>query len=593
MARYHYLASLSAAALCAVMVMPCEAQTVAVTYTTPLDEEITDSISARLPEIVDAQSALHARRQARQAQKLVKDTLNSYGYYDPTLTTGVDDRDGRPAPLLTVDPGRLFTIDRAEIRYLEESPREADIEAVKAGLSIKPGDAAIPTQIIDAQRILAAKLRRLGYAFADIGERDVIGDREAATISVRYNVMSGRRVRMGRAIYPDNIRTKPKYLDRLNPMTFGDLYDPEQIGLYNSRLSETRLFNSSSARLSDAPVEITPEGDAVHDIVLTLTERPRNTLALGGNYGTDEGFGVTAELTRRNLTRRGDMLVANLKLAERESGIDLTWRRPNELGYGKGLVFNAAILDEKTDAFDQQLARIGVGYEVIKGPQFSYNFGVTGQVIQQTDSLQTQDFQTISTYGSAKIDKSDSLLDPRKGWRAEARIAPTYAFGGESGGLPYVRGVGQIRGYFPLDEETRYVAAGRLRLGTLLGAQSTDVPADSRFYAGGGGSVRGYGFQAIGPVNANDEPVGGRSLIDGSAEFRWRYNPKIGIVAFVDAGNISDEQYPAFDNIKVGAGIGARYLTPAGPIRFDLAIPLNPGDDDAPVQVYISIGQAF
>ncbi|WP_017931121.1 autotransporter assembly complex protein TamA [Robiginitomaculum antarcticum] len=593
MARYHYLASLSVPVICAVIASPCAAQTVSVSYAVPLDEEIKETIAETLPEITEAQSALHARRQARQAQKLVKDALNSYGYYDPVLTTSVDDIDGRPAPLLSVDPGRLFTVDRAQIRYLGESPREDDLKAVEDELPVKTGQPAIPAQIIDAERVIASKLRRLGYAFSEIRDRDVIGDRDVATISVRYNVMGGERIRFGRAVYPDNIRTKSDYLDRLNPTQPGELFDPEQIGLYNSRLSETRLFNSSSARLSEEPVEIAPNGDAVHDIILSLSERPRNTLALGGNYGTDEGFGVTAELTRRNLTRRGDMLVANLKLAQRESGIDLTWRRPNELGYGKGLVFSAAVLDEETDAYDQQLARAGIGYEVIKGPEFSYNFGVTGQVIRETDSLQTQDFQTISTYGSAKIDKSDSLLDPRKGWRAEGRIAPTYAFGGDSGGLPYVRAVGQIRGYLPLDEKTRYVAAGRLRIGTLLGAESTDVPADSRFYAGGGGSVRGYEFQAIGPVNANNDPIGGRSLMDGSAEFRWRYSDKIGVVGFVDAGNISDEQYPAFDNIKVGAGIGARYMTPAGPIRFDFAIPLNPDDDDEPVQVYISIGQAF
>jgi translocation and assembly module TamA len=120
-----------------------------------------------------------------------------------------------------------------------------------------------------------------------------------------------------------------------------------------------------------------------------------------------------------------------------------------------------------------------------------------------------------------------------------------------------------------------------------------DVPGDDRFYSGGGGSVRGYAFQAIGPFAANDTPLGGRSLAEASIEGRARLTDRIGAVAFIDAGNVSDEEYPTFDNLRAGIGVGVRYMTPAGPLRLDVATPLNPSDRDEAVQVYISIGQAF
>jgi translocation and assembly module TamA len=572
---------------------PVLAQSVSLVYNPAAPEDIRTTIEERLLDFRRAESALQAKRQARQASTIVTNLLNAYGYYAPTITSEVTETESRPKPTLKIDLGQRFTVDRAEVKFSTPKPSSKDISIIEEALPVKTGVPAIPAEIIDAERILSSTLKRQGYAFVKINERDVIGDKEAATLSVRYNVASGHKIRFGDMQMPDTIRTKRKYLQRLNSTQAGEVFDPEDLALFTSRLSETRLFSSSVVRLSDEPVSITEDGTHIHDVILELKERPRNTIAAGASFGTDEGFGVNAELTRRNLTRRGDTLIANATLAERLVGLDLVWRRPNELGYGKGVTYNAAISDENTDAFDQQLARIGAGLEIIKGPRVNYGFGIAGQYIRERTIERQDDFQTISGYAAMTLDYSDSLLDPRRGWRAEGRVAPSYAFSSESGDTPYLRAVGQGRAYLPLDSDARFVAAGRLRLGTLVGAKAQDVPAETRFYAGGGGSVRGYGFQAIGPFDAEDVPLGGRSLIDSSIEARWRYNNRIGVVAFVDAGNVSDEEYPRFENLRVGAGLGARYMTPAGPIRVDVGTPLNPSDRDEPIQLYISIGQAF
>lgn len=574
---------------------PVYAQAVSVTYETLPPEDIQQFITENLPVGDTAKTALQARRQARRAKTVVADTLNSFGYYTPTITVSVGETDGRPVSNLTVDIGPLFTLDRAELKYTAPAPRPEDAAKLSETLPVKSGALAIPAEIIDAQRVLGKDLRDMGYAFSEVEGRDVIGDQDAATISVRYNINSGPRVVFGDVIYPDDIKTKSAYLAKLNPTRQGAVYNPADLALFNSRLAETRLFELGLARLSTDPVSETAEGDAVYDVVLEIEERPRNTIALGGNFGTNEGFGVNAELTRRNATRRGDLMIAEARLAEREYGVNFVWRRPNEFGYGKGLILTGEVKDENTDAFEQQSAKIGAGYEVVRGPRLNFNYGVSGQYIRETefDAAETdRDFQTVSAYAGVAIDQSDSLLDPRKGWRAEGRIVPTYAFGGEDD-QPYARAVAQGRVYYPIDDEARLVIAGRLRAGTLLGAQTDNVPSESRFYAGGGGSVRGYAYQGIGPFDEDDIPQGGRSLLDGSLEARWRYNDKIGVVGFFDAGDVSDEQYPTFDNLRAGVGVGARYMTPAGPLRVDLAMPLDPSDRDEDFQLYISIGQAF
>jgi len=566
---------------------------VKVIYEDSVPQDVRVQIEERLPEEPDADGPLHARRQARRAKKVVDGILNAFGYFDPVVTMQVIGEADQARPQLTVDPGALFAVRRILVQYEGAAPREVDQAEARAAISLQPGMAAVSAEVIDQERQIGAKLRNIGYPYAQALERDVIGDKEGKTISVRYTVSAGPRVRIGDIVFPQDIRTKDRYLQRLNPLGEGDLYDPSQLALYNSRLSETRLFKSSIAKLTDGPVGTAPDGAEIRNVELLLEERKRNTLTLGAGYDTSEGFGVEAELLRRNLTRRGDLLVANARAAEREFGLDLVWRRPNELGYGKGLSFFASASDENTDAFNQQTGKLGLGIEVIKGAQFRYAYGADARYIRQSGESDRRDFQVLSLNGSTQIDRSDSLLDPRRGWRVDASVKPTYAFSGDGPDVPYIRAQAQGRAYLPLTKDARYVAAARLRLGTLVGTSVNNVPGEDRFFSGGGGSIRGYAFQAIGPFDANDVPLGGRSLAEASIEGRARITDNIGAVAFLDAGNVSDTEYPTFDNLRVGAGVGIRYMTPAGPIRFDVATPLNPSDRDEAIQIYISIGQAF
>lgn len=569
------------------------ASPVKVVYAETVPESVQDQITERLPDEPDADGPLHARRQGRRAKRIVEGVFNAYGYFDPTVTVSVVGEGEQARAELTIDSGVLFAVRRLVIRYEGAEPRQDDQDKARAAISLQPGMPAVAAEVIDQERQIGSRLRGLGYPYAQATGREIIGDKEGKTISVRYSVNAGPRVRFGDAVFPDNIRTKDRYLERINPTEAGALYDPSQLALYNSRLSETRLFNSSIAKLSDEPLAIDADGTETRNVELRLEERKRNTLTLGAGYDTSEGFGIDAELLRRNLTRRGDVLVATARAAEREVGLDLVWRRPNEFGYGKGLSFFGSVTDENTDAFNQKTGKLGLGLEVIKGPQFQYSYGAEARYIRQSGESDRRDFQVLALNGSARIDRSDSLLDPRKGWRAEGRLKPTYSFSPDGPDVPYIRAQVQGRVYLPLTEEGRFVAAGRLRLGTLIGATVANVPGEDRFYSGGGGSVRGYAFQAIGPFDANNVPLGGRSLSEASIEARARVTDTIGVVGFLDAGNVSNTEYPTLDNFRLGAGVGIRYMTPAGPIRFDIATPLNPSDRDEAVQVYISIGQAF
>jgi translocation and assembly module TamA len=187
-------------------------------------------------------------------------------------------------------------------------------------------------------------------------------------------------------------------------------------------------------------------------------------------------------------------------------------------------------------------------------------------------------------------DKRNDELNPTRGWRALIFAEPSYDFLQEAAWVKF-RTEGSI--YVALDADAQYVGAFRVGLGSIVGADIEQVPADRRFYAGGGGSVRGYAYQGIGPKAPNGQPIGGLSLIEASAEMRIGITDTIGVVPFVDAGTVSENEYPTFSDVKVGAGLGVRYLTPFGPLRVDAAVPLNPDPGDPDFGIYAGIGQSF
>ncbi len=149
------------------------------------------------------------------------------------------------------------------------------------------------------------------------------------------------------------------------------------------------------------------------------------------------------------------------------------------------------------------------------------------------------------------------------------------------------------RGYLSLSDDNRFVLAGYGALGSVVGESLEDLPADKRLYAGGSGSVRGYAYQRAGPIDQFDVPVGGRSSLEFGAELRTRITPTIGLVPFIDAGNVYPTIYPDNGSLFYSAGLGVRYYTAIGPIRLDLAFPIAKRATDKAFQIYISVGQAF
>jgi len=283
----------------------------------------------------------------------------------------------------------------------------------------------------------------------------------------------------------------------------------------------------------------------------------------------------------------------------REQSISAVLRRNNYARRDQALNGTVALAHVDRPAYEARTFTLTGGIERQSNIiwQKAWTWSVGGELVASDErdvditsgTIRQRTFFIAAIPAYLGYDGSNDLLDPTSGYRLSARFSPEASL--QNGTFFYARG--QLDGSFYWPASDRITIAGRTRLGTIFGASRDRIAPSRRFYAGGGGSVRGYSFQALGPRDpVFDDPIGGRSLTEFALEARIRFG-NFGIVPFLDAGNISTSAMPSLHDLQFGAGIGVRYHTRFGPIRVDLGTPLNPRSGDPRVAVYVSLGQAF
>lgn len=557
-----------------------------------------DTASAKLLEQVQSElvdqtapeTEFEARRQARQAAERIENYLNSKAYFAPEIAYAVEPGEA-PVPRVSVEPGPQFTIGALATDLGDPAISDQASQALADVLTLQSGDIAEPSTVIAQEAGLIAALQSAGYADAKALERDMLGDRDAGTLDITYRIEPGPRIVLGEVIYPTDTRTRRLYIDRLVPFEAGTVYSPSTLSAFSRRLNATRLYGLASVQLDDTAKQVLPEGDEVRNVLVQLQERPRYTITSGTSFSTSEGPGFTGSLTRRNATRRGDTITATATVATLERALGVDWRIPNFAAFDRTLVLSAEGGREETDAFDRESVTFSGAYEIRASRKRSFTLGAGSEFTREEDAFEQRDQQVLSTFLGARFDYADDPLDATSGWRVDTRAEPGLIIGDRE--AEYLSLNTQVSAYQKLDEEARFVLASRLRSGFVFGAALEELPVSRRFFAGGGGSARGFEYQSVGPRADDGTPTGGKGLLEVSGEVRWRREGPLGYVAFVDGASVVADESASFNDVRYSAGIGVRYDTLVGPIRFDLATPIDPRDGDDPVQVYVSIGQAF
>jgi len=547
-----------------------------------------------------AASRVDARRRARTAGEAAIAVLRTEGYYDYVVEPDVSEGD-TPSPIVKVIPGPRSTLANTQVVWDGDPPDAATVAAAETAMKLMAGAPGRAADVLAAEGRVEAVLHKRGYADAVVQTRRVVVDHEGHTLEPALHFAAGSLVHLDGIKVVSHGRTHQKWIVSLKSWKDGAVYSPAKVAKLEQRLRDAGVFNALTVAV--APPDQTVNGE--RPVVVSVADRPPHTLELGGGYSTSEGAGIDAKYSLYDRLGSADTVTFTGRLAQIQQKIDAQLALPDWILPDQTFKIGGDLYADDTLAYDDDGIGLRAGAELHFTKTTFVNYGVA------VDDVDTRENISINPNGTAKgenlqlliysltggfsLDKSNDPLNPTRGWRLQAEADPTYVTGDRN--LPYLKLESQVSGYVPFGTDDDTVLAARVKVGSIVGGDIPDVPADRRFFAGGGGSVRGFAYQGVGPQLAVDTPyqtpLGGDSLFESSFELRQHVTGPWGVVAFVDAGSLGPTPAPDFSQVDVGAGIGVRYNLGFGPLRFDIATPVTRRSGDPWAEFYVSIGQSF
>lgn len=529
-------------------------------------------------------------RQAAEADRsVIRRALIAAGYFNPSVSFSVKSAAGAneaAAVNFSIEPGDRFRISRHVIVYAdgEEPGRPADFGA--AGIEVS--DRADGATLEDNQKRFLDHLLREGFPRARIVGRRAEARLEEGVADAIYEFEIGRRTTFDGVELVGAKKTKTDFVASLKTWEDGAYFNRDLLVDFRDKLSKTGLFTTVEVEAGT----ISENGAA--PVRVTVEERKQRTIGAGVSYSTTEGPGGRLFLEYRNLAGRGERARAEIDATEVRQAFDLDFDKP--LPRFPGSTFaNLTFINDTTDAFNARSLELGAGLaKRWLDDRLETRAGLGLETSSVESRLRTapaiadERLYLVSAPLSATWDTEDDPLALSSGARASLFVIPYVG----TDQFTRLELVGRTRRNFGADD--RFTLAGRFRVAATAGSALRSLPVNKRVFSGGGSSVRGYDFQSVGPLDADGVPIGGRSAVEAAVEARAKVVGPVQIAAFTDAGAVFAESFPDFNgDYLVGAGGGVRYLSPIGPIRLDVAVPLEKRPTDRGFQFFISLGQPF
>ncbi|SDG57590.1 autotransporter secretion outer membrane protein TamA [Pelagibacterium luteolum] len=534
--------------------------------------------------------------------------LYNLGYYGGAISILINGREASSIPpdanipepatiAVTVNSGPQFTFGALNVanRAPGPVPPQDEVEAPE-DIGFATGEIAHATIVAQAEQRLVESWRQLGYPKAAIASRDVVADHPTRTIDVAITVDPGAYAMIGPIGVEGTTNMDPAFVVRQTGLVPGAEYDPDDLELAQQRLARLDVFRSLRIQAAE---QVPANGLLPYQII--VQEQALRRFGVGATLATIDGLGVEGYWLHRNLFGQAERLRLDARVAgigfpleteEFDYAFGGTFTKPGIYTPDTDLVASISADRSVLPLYTQTAIGARVGIEQLFTDTISGGIGFQAQhsYFENDETFGDRTFTTVGLYGRGAFDNRDSQLDPTEGFFIEATVDPLYE-------LEYENFIGratlEARTYFDFGTDGNYVLAARIKGGGLLGPSLSEIPPNLLFFAGGGGSVRGYGFRSIGVDDGAGNVTGGRYLLEGSVEGRVRFNDDFGAVAFVDGGYVAADRFPGLEELRLGAGVGIRYYTALGPLRLDAAIPINPRSGDPDYALYVGIGQSF
>lgn len=550
-----------------------------------------------------APSPAFLTRRLQSDEAVAQTILKSEGFYlgayafeivPPALKEGQTEipPDAPWTAIVRIDAGEAFTLAAHSLTLTEDAPEAPELDATALGSPI--GGQARAEQILGAEQAAVARLRESGFFYAKGDGRRALADLEEKTITVESRISPGPFVRFGQTTIEGADSIDHDFLLTYQRWEEGAPVQRSRIDGFQRELSQTGLFSSVSVRPPDAPEDVPADG--VAPIMVTAEERLPQSVTAGVRFHSDDGLSARVSYRHRNLLGAGETLRGTLDLSIVEPEILIDFRKPQYLRDQQDLIAGANAAFRDDDVYTGFSSEFTLGIERALNPRWTVGAGGSFSFDNIEDDIEGVDTGRAYLLGLPMFvtyDGSNNLLNPTEGLRMRFNATPyTGTYDDEPVAYMVIDGNGAA--YYDIAGDGRWVLAGRGRIGSVLSGELETTTPTKRLYSGGGGSVRGYQRDFIGPIDEDGSPSGGLSVVEVGTELRAPISGDIGGVVFLEGGSVSTEVFPNFEeDVQWAAGLGFRYYSPVGPVRLDVGVPLNPRDVDNDFEFYFAIGQAF
>jgi translocation and assembly module TamA len=547
-------------------------------------------------------SLLLLKRRANSDIPALQKALRSRAYYDAEIIYSLD-TSIKPIKLaFLVNTGPRYVFDQVNFQLSEKLPKSSLLKLPspeKTGLLLSAiADARL---VKKAEKLLIKELKQQSYAYAKLVNKKITVNHKKHSMQILFEVNPGPAVRLGKVKFKGAKSVDGKFLHTLIGWNDKALYHPGLIKKATKNLVESNLFSTIRIEL-DPQIKIINKKEQVIPVIIHLKESLHRSIKASLGLDTDTGISIGTSWVHRNYFTAGEKLSIEGAWTGVGPLLDVRFNKPSFYSPKQSFVANLKLQNEDTDAYESTSLNMGVGIERKLKKRMKISLGLAFRQSQISDKTiensqennmdSSQNFSLLYTPMKFSWDYSNDLFDPNKGGKLLLQAAP---FIDLQSNINFGKMYASYAHYLEILSIPRVILANRVAIGQILGAEVSKLPADERFFSGGGSSVRGYGYQLIGPLDKNNKPMGGSALLEFALESRISITDSIASVLFVDAGSsYSSDFFDGSSDILYGAGFGMRYASPMGPLRIDFAVPVNARDGvDDSFQIYLSIGQSF
>lgn len=514
--------------------------------------------------------------------------LQAYGYFDAKVYTTIKENKKPFQVIIQIDGGPRYVLHDILLNAAT-CPTPTPIDPISfQPMGITKGNGLNFRQIDDSKFFLLKKLSERSYPLAKIEKEEVLVDKKEKNIDLSFCVDTGPKTRFGATTLIGLKKVKPGFITHQIRWHEDDYYSPRRVEETQELLLLTNLF--SSVAISHAK-EIDENGSL--PMKIQLTEAKHKSIAAGISYATVDGFGTSFSWSFRNFRGLGETISLNADIAQTNRTGQVYYKSPNFIRYDQEFVSQATAEREDIYPYTAETFTWLNRIDRKLSKRMVVSGGIQFEVDNISHSAHNGDFGLVGLPIYLKYSTANNLLNPTKGYTLIYRATPYTTL--KSDGVHFLKQMLTGQYYFPLIGKNWLILALRIQAGSIVGENLYNIPMTKLFLGGADDDLRGYRYRTVSALDGDNKPIGGRSAIFTTIEPRIQISEHIGIVPFFDAGTVTSSEIPTvYAKWYKSYGIGLRYYSFFGPIRADIAFPLDKRPNvDRNFRIYVSIGQTF